>query len=132
MNEAPDQPHVLMADSLVKRYGEKRAVHGVSLEVLGTGILITGAAGIGKSELALELINRGHRLIADDITELTRMTADTIVLSCPEGLRDHLEVRGLGILNVRAMFGDNVVCNRRRLRLIIQLVPLNPELDQMT
>jgi HPr kinase/phosphorylase len=120
----------LIAAYVNERLMQKISRHGVSLEVLGTGILITGAAGIGKSELALELINRGHRLIADDITELTRMTADTIVLSCPEGLRDHLEVRGLGIINVRAMFGDNVVCNRRRLRLIIQLVPLNPELDQ--
>ncbi len=119
----------LIAAYVNERLMERISRHGVSLEVLGTGILITGDPGMGKSELALELINRGHRLIADDVTDLTRMSADTIVLSCPEGLRDHLEVRGLGIINVRSMYGDNVVCNRRRLRMIIRLVPLDEQLE---
>lgn len=100
------------------------SLHGVFLEVMGLGVLLTGASGIGKSELALELISRGHRLIADDVVELTRLGPDTLNGACPELLRDFLEVRGLGALNIRAMFGDPAMKLNKFLRLIIELQSL--------
>ncbi len=96
-------------------------VHGVFMEVFTLGVLITGDAGAGKSELALELLTRGHRLIADDSPEFTQMTPDIIDGSCPDVLRDCLEVRGLGVLNVRRMFGDAAVKSNKFLRLILHL-----------
>ena len=96
-------------------------VHGVFLEVTGVGTLVTGDSGIGKSELALELISRGHRLVADDAPEFRRVAPDTLRGSCPPALRDFLEVRGLGVLNVRAMFGDSVIKYDKNLRLIVHL-----------
>jgi len=88
---------------------------------MGTGVLITGESSIGKSELALELLTRGHRLIADDAPEFARVAPDTLIGTCPEMLREFLEVRGLGILNVRAMFGASAIKQSRNLRLIIRL-----------
>jgi len=96
-------------------------LHGVFLEVNGIGILLTGNSGVGKSELALELISRGHRLIADDAPEFSRVSPDTLSGECPAQLKDFLEVRGLGILNIRAMFGDNTIKNTKYLRLIMRL-----------
>ncbi|MBS3747785.1 MAG: HPr(Ser) kinase/phosphatase [Wenzhouxiangellaceae bacterium] len=96
-------------------------VHGVFMEIFTLGVLITGDAGAGKSELALELLTRGHRLIADDSPEFTQMTPDIIDGTCPEVLRDCLEVRGLGVLNVRRMFGDAAVKPNKFLRLILHL-----------
>ena len=100
---------------------EKITLHGVFMEVMGTGVLITGHSSIGKSELALELLTRGHRLIADDATEFARTAPDTLNGTCPEMLRDFLEVRGLGILNVRAMFGASSIKQSRNLRLMVVL-----------
>jgi HPr kinase/phosphorylase len=100
---------------------EKLTLHGVFMEVMGTGVLITGASSIGKSELALELLTRGHRLIADDAAEFARIAPDLLNGTCPEMLRDFIEVRGLGILNVRAMFGASAIKHSRNLRLIIVL-----------
>ncbi len=97
-------------------------VHGELLEVFGMGLLITGGSGVGKSELALELISRGHRLIADDTPTLTRMAPDVLEGACPPTLIDLLEVRGLGILNIRRMFGDSAIKRNKRVRLIIHLV----------
>ncbi|KAF0190680.1 MAG: HPr kinase/phosphorylase [Gammaproteobacteria bacterium] len=102
----------------------KTMLHGVFLEVLGAGVLITGASGIGKSELALELISRGHRLIADDVTEFHRVDTEVLRGTCPAALRDFLEVRGLGVLNIRAMFGDSAIKRAKNLRLIICLKQL--------
>lgn len=96
-------------------------VHGELLEVFGMGVLITGGSAIGKSELALELISRGHRLIADDTPNLTRVTPDVLVGTCPPTLSDLLEVRGLGILNIRRMFGDSAIKRNKRVRLILHL-----------
>ncbi|MDH5570687.1 MAG: HPr(Ser) kinase/phosphatase [Gammaproteobacteria bacterium] len=100
---------------------EKHIQHGVFMEVMGLGVLLTGPSGIGKSELALELLSRGHRLIADDAPEFFHAAPDTIHGRCPELLTDFIEVRGLGILNVRAMFGDNAVLGDKQLSLIVKL-----------
>jgi len=100
---------------------DKTTRHGVFMDVMSIGVLLTGPSGIGKSELALELINRGHRLIADDAPEFKRIAPNHIRGTCPELLTDFLEVRGLGILNVRAMFGDNALIRYKRLRLIVDL-----------
>jgi HPr kinase/phosphorylase len=106
---------------LTSYFARKITLHGVFMEVMGTGVLITGDSSIGKSELALELLTRGHRLIADDATEFSRVAPDTLNGACPEMLQDFLEVRGLGILNVRAMFGASAIKQNRNLRLIIHL-----------
>ncbi|MBW8311174.1 MAG: hypothetical protein K0M64_03990, partial [Rhizobium sp.] len=85
------------------------------------GVLITGEAGSGKSELALELLSRGHRLVADDAPEFTQIAPDVLDGTCPELLQDLLEVRGLGVLNIREMFGDTAVKRNKYLRLIVHL-----------
>lgn len=100
---------------------DKTTLHGVFMEVMGTGVLITGESGIGKSELALELISRKHRLIADDVPEFTRIAPELLLGSCPPMLSDFLEVRGLGVLNIREMYGDNALKSNKYLRLIIHL-----------
>ena len=107
---------------LTQRLAEATSIHGVFLEVLGTGVLIKGDAGVGKSELALELITRGHRLIADDVVELKHVAPETLEGSCPPMIRDFLEVRGLGILNIRFLFGETAVKMRKNLKLIVELV----------
>ena len=110
---------------LSRSAARRSSIHGVLLEVMGVGVLLTGKAGVGKSELALELLTRGHRLIADDAPEFTRVAPDTVEGSCPAALRDFMEVRGLGIVNVRALFGDSAVKPRRALGLVINLVVLD-------
>ncbi|SDG91877.1 HPr(Ser) kinase/phosphatase [Nitrosomonas sp. Nm132] len=95
--------------------------HGVLLDVLGMGVLITGESGVGKSELALELISRGHGLVADDVVELRRIGPETLEGSCPLILRDYLEVRGLGMLNIRTIFGETAVRRRKNMKLIVHL-----------
>ena len=101
--------------------GEVTTLHGVFLDVLEIGVLITGDSSIGKSELALELISRGHGLVADDVVELQQIGPETIQGRCPPMLRDFLEVRGLGVLNIRSIFGETAVRPRKILRLIVHL-----------
>ncbi len=96
-------------------------LHGVLLDVLGMGVLITGESGVGKSELALELISRGHGLVADDVVELRRIAPETLEGRCPPMLRDFLEVRGLGMLNIRTIFGETAVRRRKNMKLIVHL-----------
>ena len=111
----------LLSHYLKQAIAETTAMHGVFIEVQGFGVLIKGDPAIGKSELALELITRGHRLIADDIVDFYRISPERLEGRCPELLQDFLEVRGLGILNIRALFGDNSVKPTKPLDLIIQL-----------
>jgi len=101
--------------------GEVTALHGVMLDVLEIGVLITGESSVGKSELALELVSRGHGLVADDVVELQQIAPDTVQGRCPPMLRDFLEVRGLGVLNIRSIFGETAVRPRKVLRLIVHL-----------
>ena len=111
----------LLQYHLARLLGDSKIMHGVFMEVMGIGILLTGPSGIGKSELALDLISRGHRLVADDAPEFRRSAPDTIHGRSPVLLKDFLEVRGLGILNVRAMFGDTAILESKRLRLIVRI-----------
>ena len=97
------------------------SIHGVLLDVLGMGVMITGESGVGKSELALELVSRGHGLVADDVVELNRIAPETLEGHCPEILRDFLEIRGLGMLNIRIIFGETAVRRRKNLKLIVHL-----------
>ncbi|HVF65415.1 MAG TPA: HPr(Ser) kinase/phosphatase [Casimicrobiaceae bacterium] len=106
---------------LARVLAESTTLHGVFLDVLELGVLITGASAIGKSELALELISRGNGLVADDIVELSRISPDTVEGRCPDVLRDFLEVRGIGILNIRTIFGETAIRPRKLLRLIVHL-----------
>ena len=109
---------VLIAKTLAPR--ETR--HGVFMDVLGLGVMISGSSGLGKSELGLELLTRGHGLVADDAVELIRVADEVIEGKSPELLRNFIEVRGLGLLNIKTIFGESSVRRKMRLRLIVQLV----------
>jgi HPr kinase/phosphorylase len=106
---------------LGKALAESAERHGVCMDVLGLGVLITGDSGVGKSELALELVSRGHGLVADDVVEISRIAASTLECRCPPMLKDFLEVRGLGVLDIRTIFGETAVRPKMNLRLIVQL-----------
>jgi HPr kinase/phosphorylase len=96
-------------------------MHGVFMAILETGVLITGDSAVGKSELGLELISRGHGMVADDVTEFYRVSPETLQGRCPPLLKDFLEVRGLGVLNIRAIFGETAVRPKKNLKLIVHL-----------
>lgn len=106
---------------LSRQLAEKISLHGVFMDVLGLGVFITGDSGAGKSELALELISRGHGLVADDIVEFSRIAPQVLEGRCPELLQDFIEVRGLGVLNIRTIFGETACRRKMRLRLIVYL-----------
>ena len=106
---------------LAARLADTVNLHGVFMDVLGMGVLITGDSGVGKSELALELISRGHGLVADDVVEMARIAPTTIEGRCPGMLRDFLEVRGLGLLNIRTIFGETASRRKMKLKLIVHL-----------
>jgi HPr kinase/phosphorylase len=106
---------------LARILADSTALHGVFMDVLGLGVLITGESGVGKSELALELISRGHGLVADDVVEISRIAAKTLEGRCPAMLKDFLEVRGLGVLNIRTIFGETAVRPKMNLKLIVHL-----------
>ena len=104
---------------LARSLAEKVTMHGVLMEITSVGVLLTGASGVGKSELALELITRGHRLIADDAPVFTRIAPDIVEGRSPPVIQDFLEVRGLGILNIRKMYGNSAIKKSKYLKLII-------------
>lgn len=106
---------------LARTLAPRVTLHGVFMEIYSIGVLITGESGSGKSELALELITRGHRLVADDAPEFTQIAPDVLDGTCPELLQDMLELRGLGVLNIRQMFGDTAVKRNKYLRMIVHL-----------
>ena len=97
--------------------------HGVFMDIFGLGVLLIGASGAGKSEIGLELISRGHRLIADDMVELVRQGSGIIVGRSPEALRYHMEIRGLGILNIRDLYGAAAITDTKRMSLVVELLP---------
>lgn len=107
---------------LSKHFADRTTMHGVFMDILGLGVMITGESGLGKSELGLELISRGNGLVADDAVDLFRINQTTVEGRCPELLQNLLEVRGIGLLDIRAIFGETAVRRRMRLRLIVHLV----------
>ena len=107
---------------LSKHFADRTTMHGVFMDILGLGVLITGESGLGKSELGLELISRGNGLVADDAVDLYRINQTTIEGRCPELLQNLMEVRGIGLLDIRAIFGEIAVRRRMRLRVIVHLV----------
>ena len=107
---------------LSKHFADRSSMHGVFMDILGLGVMITGESGLGKSELGLELISRGNGLVADDVVDLYRINQATIEGRCPELLQNLLEVRGIGLLDIRAIFGETAVRRKMRLKLIVHLV----------
>lgn len=107
---------------LSKHFADRTTMHGVFMDILGLGVMITGESGLGKSELGLELISRGQGLVADDAVDLFRINQTTIEGKCPDLLQNLLEVRGIGLLDIRAIFGETAVRRKMRLKLIVHLV----------
>ena len=103
-------------------FAPRTAIHGSLVDVYGIGLLFVGASGIGKSEIAVDLVERGHRLVADDVVLVSRKVQGMIVGSSGETLRDHIEIRGLGILNVRNMFGVRAVRMQKRVEVVVKLI----------
>ena len=113
---------LLLEDTLA----ERTVIHGVLLDILGLGVLLIGESGIGKSESALDLIARGHRLVADDTVEVRRRSETILVGTCPELTRHHMELRGLGIINVKELFGIACTRSSKRVEMAIQLERWDP------
>ena len=107
---------------LSKKLAQRTTMHGVFMDVLGVGVLITGESGLGKSELGLELVSRSHGLVADDAVEFARIAPNMIEGRCPSLLQNLLEVRGLGLLDVKTIFGETAVRRKMRLKLIVHLI----------
>lgn len=115
-----------LTNFLESKLAPTTAVHGVLVDIYGVGVLITGKSGVGKSETALELVKRGHRLIADDCVEIRQEDRDTLVGSAPELIRHLLEIRGLGIIDVMTLFGAGAVRSHKRISLVIDLELWDP------
>ena len=107
---------------LSKHFADRITMHGVFMDILGMGVLITGESGLGKSELGLELVTRGNGLVADDAVDLYRINQTTVEGKCPALLQNLLEVRGIGLLDIRSIFGETAVRRKMRLKLIVHLV----------
>jgi len=112
----------ILEDSLAERI----ILHAVLMDVLGLGVLISGESGIGKSECALDLIVRGHRLVADDTVEVRRRQEAILIGTCPELTRHHMELRGLGVINVKELFGIASTRSSKRVELVVQLERWDP------
>jgi HPr kinase/phosphorylase len=112
----------ILEDSLA----ERTILHAVLLDILGLGVLIAGESGIGKSECALDLIVRGHRLVADDTVEIRRRQETILIGTCPELTRHHMELRGLGVINVKELFGIASTRSSKRVELVVQLERWDP------
>ncbi len=114
--------YVYLSEALAK----KTAIHACLLEIYGTGVLLLGQSGIGKSEISLELIKKGHRLIADDRVNIAAVRGK-LIGTCPESIHGMMEVRGIGIIDVARMFGINALADRTHIKLVISLVSFNPD-----
>lgn len=114
---------------LREELAERVMMHGVLVDIYGEGVLITGASGIGKSETALELIKRGHRLIADDAVEIKKIADRRLIGSCPEIIRYLIELRGIGIINVKELYGVGSVKDQKTVDLVIKLEVWNDKRD---
>ncbi|MDR6999469.1 HPr(Ser) kinase/phosphatase [Neobacillus niacini] len=110
-----------LTNFLESKLAPTTAVHGVLVDIYGVGVLITGKSGVGKSETALELVKRGHRLVADDCVEIRQEDQDTLVGTSPELIEHLLEIRGLGIINVMTLFGAGAVRSNKKISLVISL-----------
>jgi HPr kinase/phosphorylase len=117
------QVQTFLEDSLT----ESSSLHGVLMDVFGVGILLLGKSGIGKSEIALDLVMRGHRLVADDIVDVTRRRAGTVYGAGNPVIRHHMEIRGLGIINIKDLFGVASVRERKKIELVIELHEWDPQ-----
>ena len=116
-----------LASMLEDSLAERTIVHAVLMDVLGLGVLIVGESGIGKSECALDLIVRGHRLVADDTVEIRRRQETILIGTCPELTRHHMELRGLGVINVKELFGIASTRSSKRVELVVQLERWDPQ-----
>ncbi|HET6436449.1 MAG TPA: HPr(Ser) kinase/phosphatase, partial [Anaeromyxobacter sp.] len=105
------------------------SMHGVLLDVFGVGILLLGKSGIGKSEIALDLVMRGHRLVADDIVDVRRRTPDSVVGAGSEIIKHHMEIRGLGIINIKDLFGVAAIRDRKKIEIVLELVEWDPGVE---
>ncbi len=112
----------LMRGYLGEHFADRTTRHGVYMDILGLGVLLTGESGLGKSELGLELVSRGHGLVADDAVDIYRISQTALEGRCPELLQNLLEVRGIGLLDIKAIFGETAVRRKMRLKLIVHLV----------
>ena len=111
-----------LQSDLPRSIAVRRMQHGVFLAVMNIGVLITGASGVGKSEVAMDLVQRGHQLVADDSVEILRGEQNDLIGECPYALRGYIEIRGLGIINILRMFGPSAVLDSCKLQLIIDLI----------
>ncbi|HEU5393455.1 MAG TPA: HPr(Ser) kinase/phosphatase [Candidatus Methylomirabilis sp.] len=108
---------------------EQARLHGVLVDVYGIGVLLQGPSGSGKSECALDLVVRGHRLVADDLILVSRESLRIVIGQGPEEIRHHMEVRGLGVINIRDLFGIAAIRYRKRIELVVMLEPWSPEVE---
>lgn len=108
---------------------EPARLHGVLVDVYGIGVLLQGPSGSGKSECALDLVVRGHRLVADDLILVSRESPRIVIGQGPEEIRHHMEIRGLGVINIRDLFGIAAIRYRKRIELVVMLEPWSPEVE---
>jgi HPr kinase/phosphorylase len=105
------------------------SMHGVLLDVFGVGILLLGKSGIGKSEIALDLVMRGHRLVADDIVDVKRKSPEAVFGAGSEIIKHHMEIRGLGIINIKDLFGVAAIRERKKIEIVMELVEWDPQVE---
>jgi HPr kinase/phosphorylase len=121
-SESAGQVIDIVRTYLAQLFADRITRHGVFMDILGLGVLLTGESGLGKSELGLELISRGHGLVADDAVDLYKISQSALEGRCPDLLLNLLEVRGIGLLDIKAIFGETAVRRKMRLKLIVHLV----------
>ncbi|MCS7083308.1 MAG: HPr(Ser) kinase/phosphatase [Bacteroidetes bacterium] len=119
----------LLRDFLDDQFAPQQTVHGTLVDVYGVGLLLTGPSGIGKSEVALDLVERGHRLVADDVVIVTRKSETVLIGSGTDLVQHFMEIRGLGVLDIRAMFGIRAIRFQKRIEVVVELELFNPEAD---